>query len=124
VLVVEDEPVNREVTAQLLQDVALEVDLAEDGEAALAAVAVRPPDLVLMDVQMPRLDGLAATRRLRAQPEGRPLPVIALTANAFGEDQRACIEAGMDDFLAKPVDPERLFALVLRWLDRAPHARP
>lgn len=123
VLVVEDEPVNREVTAQLLQDVALEVDLAEDGEAALAAVAARPPDLVLMDVQMPRLDGLAATRRLRALPEGRAVPVIALTANAFGEDQRGCIEAGMDDFLAKPVDPERLFALVLRWLDRAPRAQ-
>ncbi|MFM2403193.1 MAG: hypothetical protein RL223_1073 [Pseudomonadota bacterium] len=117
VLVAEDEPVNREVTSQLLADVGLQVEVVEDGLTAVERVRRQPWDLVLMDMQMPHMDGLDATRALRQLPGGPQLPVLALTANAFAEDRARCLDAGMDDFIAKPVDPEALFATVLRWLD-------
>ena len=117
VLLVEDEPVNREIASELLQDAGLAVSTAEDGIAALERLAAERWDLILMDMQMPRLDGLETTRRLRARPELVGLPVIALTANAFADDRARCLNAGMDDFVAKPVDPEALYATVLKWLD-------
>jgi len=116
VLVVDDNPINRDVVVELLEDLLLSVDVAGDGEAALEVLAQTPYDLVLMDVQMPVMDGLEATRRLRGQPALAGLPVIAMTANAFEEDRHACLEAGMNDYLAKPVQPEMLFARVLHWL--------
>ncbi|MBL8333132.1 MAG: PAS domain S-box protein [Rubrivivax sp.] len=116
VLLVEDEPVNREVATQLLEDAGLVVHCAEDGEAALKLAAEVPHDLVLMDMQMPRMDGLSATRALHHLPGWRPVPVVAMTANAFEEDRRACEEAGMSGFVAKPVEAGRLYATVLRWL--------
>jgi len=116
VLVVEDEPVNREILQLLLEDVGLVVALAEDGLEALECLGQQPVDLILMDMQMPRLDGLAATQRIRLQPGGVEVPILAMTANAFASDRQRCLEAGMDDFVTKPVSPERLFAALLTWL--------
>jgi two-component system sensor histidine kinase/response regulator len=116
VLLVEDNPVNQEVARQLLSWAGLQVAVADDGEQALAWLSQHRCDLVLMDVQMPRLDGLEATRRLRAMPQHQLLPVLAMTANAFEDDRQACLAAGMNDHVAKPVEPARLYATLLRWL--------
>ena len=119
VLLAEDNAINREVALDLLQAVGFGVDLAEDGRQALARAQTCAYDLVLMDMQMPHLDGLAATQALRAMPEYRDTPIIALTANAFSEDRHACEDAGMNDFIAKPVEPAVLYATLLKWLPRA-----
>jgi CheY-like chemotaxis protein len=116
VLLAEDEPVNREISRMLLEELGLRVDAAEDGEVALALAARGGYDLILMDMQMPKMDGLEATRRLRLLAEGAAVPVVAMTANAFEADRRACLAAGMNDFLSKPVDPEMLKAALTRWL--------
>ncbi|MFO1287840.1 MAG: MASE3 domain-containing protein [Rubrivivax sp.] len=115
VLLAEDEPVNREIIEFLLQQVGLTVTKAEDGEAAVQAALQGTHDLVLMDMQMPRLDGIEATRRIRAAAGTAP-PIVALTANAFHEDRERCLQAGMNDFVSKPVAPERLYAVILHWL--------
>jgi two-component system, sensor histidine kinase and response regulator len=117
VLLAEDNPVNQEVARELLRRAGLQVDTAADGAEALAKLRALHYDAVLMDVQMPGLDGLSATRALREE-RGPDLPVIAMTAHAFGEDRAACLAAGMNDHVAKPVDPERLYATLLRWLPR------
>jgi PAS domain S-box-containing protein len=115
VLLAEDNPVNQEVAGELLRRAGLVVATAADGAQALARLRQESFDAVLMDVQMPGMDGLSATRALRAE-FGDALPVIAMTAHAFGEDRAACLAAGMNDHVAKPVDPERLYATLLRWL--------
>ena len=117
-LLVEDEPINREVALDVLADCFHEVDVACDGAEAVELTARKAYDIILMDIQMPRLDGLAATRQIRAQP-GRPAPtIIAMTANAFAEDRARCAAAGMDDFIAKPFTADLLFTTLLRWLSR------
>lgn len=115
-LLAEDNPVNREVTLELLRDVGLQIDIAEDGLAAVAMAHRERYDLVLMDMQMPGIDGLEATRKIRALPGWAAIPIIAMTANAFGEDRSACLAAGMNDHLAKPTAPEELFAMLVNWL--------
>jgi signal transduction histidine kinase/DNA-binding NarL/FixJ family response regulator/HPt (histidine-containing phosphotransfer) domain-containing protein len=118
VLVVDDQPVNLEVTADLLGAVGLRVELAHDGQEALDRLSRSdaPCDLVLMDMQMPRLDGLQATAAIRRLPGRAGLPIIAMTANAFAADRAACLAAGMNDYISKPVELARLYAALLRWL--------
>ncbi|MFO1415408.1 MAG: PAS domain S-box protein [Burkholderiales bacterium] len=116
ILLVDDDPINQEVALILLTDAGLAVDVANDGEEAVAALSPTHR-LVLMDLQMPKMDGIEATRAMRALPGRGTVPILAMTANAFEDDRRRCIDAGMNDFLAKPFDPADLYATVLRWLD-------
>lgn len=116
ILLVEDNPINQEVVLEMLGDLGLEVDTAGNGLVALEKIAKQPYDLVLMDMQMPVMDGLEATKALRAQAVYSKLPILALTANAFEEDRKHCLEAGMNDYVPKPVGPELLYAKLLRWL--------
>jgi CheY-like chemotaxis protein len=116
ILLVEDNPVNREVALALLSDAGLVVDTADNGQIAVAMGRVQPYELVLMDMQMPVMNGLDATVALRALPGWSSVPIVAMTANAFEEERRACLAAGMNDFLAKPVAAPKLFTTVLHWL--------
>ena len=112
ILVVDDNEVNLQIARELLEEIGLQVDLAENGDAALEKVRSTAYDLVLMDMQMPVMDGLEATRAIRAMPGRAGLPIVAMTANAMTQDRDQCLAAGMNDFLAKPIDPVRLLALV------------
>ena len=116
VLLAEDNVVNRELAIELLQRAGLSPLAAEDGLQAVAAAQVEAFDLVLLDMQMPNLDGLGAARRLRALPGYAEVPIVALTANAYDADRQACLAAGMNDFVSKPVDPEALYRVLMRWL--------
>jgi PAS domain S-box-containing protein len=118
ILLAEDNPVNVDVATMILEGAGYEVDVAADGVEAVDAIRRRRYDLVLMDMQMPHLDGLAATREIRAAPSGARLPIVAMTANAMKEDQRRCLEAGMDDYFSKPFSPAILVERVAQWIDR------
>ena len=114
ILVVDDEPVNREVARMLLEDVELLVDTAEDGEEAVAMARNAAYTAILMDMQMPWLDGLEATRQIRKLAGYGEIPIIAITANAFADDKARCFEAGMNEFMVKPFDPDAIFSILLR----------
>nr|MBL8412365.1 response regulator [Dechloromonas sp.] len=118
VLLVEDNFINREVALDLLAVAGCKVDVAEDGIEAVAMAGKKDYALILMDMQMPRMDGLEATRLIRQMEGKAQVPILAMTANAFTEDKERCFEAGMNDFVAKPVDPEHLFSTMLGWLDK------
>jgi PAS domain S-box-containing protein len=119
VLLVEDNDINQQVARELLQDAGIAVDVAENGEAALRRLQQSEYDLVFMDMQMPVMDGVEATRALRQVDRLAGLPVVAMTANAMEQDRQRCLNAGMNDFLAKPIDPQALRAALLRWISPA-----
>ena len=122
VLLVDDNDLNQQVGAELLAGAGLVVDVADNGQIALDMLARAPYDIVLMDMQMPVMDGLTATRQLRQNPAWAQLPVLAMTANAMSRDRDLCLAAGMNGHLAKPIDPDELFASLLQWI--GPRAAP
>ena len=119
ILLAEDEPINQEVARGLLTDVGLTVELAEDGGCAVAMSQRSHYDLILMDMLMPMMNGIEATRVIRTLPGYARTPILAMTANAFNEDRRVCLAAGMDDHLAKPIDPDVLYETLLQWLSKS-----
>ena len=124
ILVAEDNPINLEVARQFLLDLGATVDTVENGAEALEAAKARHYDLVLMDCQMPVLDGIAATEALRDHERKGGLKrthIVAVTANAFADDRRSCIDAGMDDYLSKPFSPEQLADMLRKWVEVRPH---
>ncbi|BAL94224.1 PAS/PAC sensor hybrid histidine kinase [Rubrivivax gelatinosus IL144] len=122
VLLAEDNDLNQQVAVELLSELGLEVDVAENGLVAVEKVRSTHYDLVLMDMQMPEMDGLSATRAIRALPGAARLPIVAMTANAMQGDVQRCLNAGMDDHIAKPIDPNRLATQLLACLVRRPPA--
>ena len=124
VLLVDDNEINREVGVGLLETAQVAIDLAGNGEQAVRMVGEHEYDIVLMDMQMPVMDGLAATRAIRANPKFHDLPIVAMTANAMVSDREKCLNAGMNDHIAKPIDPDQLFATLARWVKPRPVEAP
>jgi signal transduction histidine kinase/CheY-like chemotaxis protein len=116
VLLVEDNELNQEVAMGLLEVAPMSIDVAGNGEVAVRMVGEQDYDLVLMDMQMPVMDGIAATKAIRSNPRFRELPIIAMTANAMDADRELCRQAGMNDHVSKPIDPDALMATVMKWI--------
>jgi two-component system sensor histidine kinase/response regulator len=116
ILLVEDNELNQEVATELLRDAGLIVDVAGNGEIAVQKVKEAAYDIVLMDMQMPVMDGITATREIRKLPQFAALPIVAMTANAMEGDRQRCLEAGMNDHIAKPVEPDDLWKALLKWI--------
>jgi two-component system sensor histidine kinase/response regulator len=119
-LIAEDDPISAEVASILLRDAGLQPDLAENGAQAVQLAARNDYAVILMDMQMPELDGLDTTRAIRRLAGRASVPILALTANVFAEDRAKCLAAGMNDFIGKPVEPEALFAMLRKWLGPQP----
>jgi len=117
ILLVEDNPQNRYLVTYLLERHGYELQVAEDGEQALAMLETDAPDLILMDMQLPRIDGYEATRRIKADERFRRIPLIALTAHSMRGDETRARDAGCDEFITKPVDTDGLIDLIARLLD-------
>ena len=125
VLLAEDNEINQLMAKELLEGMGLAVDIADNGRVALEMLALNAYAAVFMDIQMPEMDGYEATRRIRATPQLRGLPIIALTAHGMVGDREKCIKAGMDDHISKPIDPQALADMVARWCSKGgphPHA--
>ena len=122
ILLTEDEPISQEVSRGLLEDVGLLIDVADDGLQALVLAKRNTYAVILMDMQMPMLNGVDATRAIRSDSLNLSTPILAMTANAFDDDRDACLAAGMNDHIAKPVSPDRLYKTLLHWLDGAGQA--
>ena len=116
ILVVDDEEMQRKMLSKILGALGYAVLEAEDGRVAVELARLRRPDLILMDIQLPVMDGLAATRRLKDDPQTQPIPVLALTALAMAGDRERALAAGCDDYLAKPIMLESLVAKLNEWL--------
>ncbi len=116
ILLAEDNRINQDVARDLLEEAGIVVDVAENGQVAIAMAQHTVYDLILMDIHMPMLDGLAATQAIRRIPGREQTPILALTANAFDEDRERCLQAGMNDYVAKPVEPAILFAALNTWI--------
>jgi len=119
VLLVEDNEINQEVALGQLEDAEVDVDVADNGEIAVNMVRSKDYDIVLMDMQMPVMDGIEATRIIRADSRFDQLPIVAMTANAMAADRDRCLEAGMNDHIAKPIDPDQLFGVLGRWIEQS-----
>jgi two-component system sensor histidine kinase/response regulator len=124
VLLVEDSKLNQIVAKGILAETGVAVDLADNGEIAVSKVRERPYDIVLMDMQMPVMDGISATKAIRADARFAALPIVAMTANAMASDREQCLAAGMNDHVAKPIDPQELFAKLRRWIPAERDAAP
>ena len=120
VLLVEDDEINQEVALELLAQAGLAADIAENGQVALDRLARQPYDLVLMDLQMPVLDGFDTSAAMRRLPQGQMLPIIAMSANTLNNEQARCLDLGMNDFLVKPIDPDLFWTVLIRWLPARP----
>jgi PAS domain S-box-containing protein len=118
ILLVDDEPMNLFVSQFLFEESGLVVDTAEDGVQAIQKARETSYALILMDMQMPNLNGLGATQQIRELPGYRGIPILAMTANAFAEDKARCLEAGMNDFIVKPIAPDKIFSTLLTWLEK------
>ena len=116
ILVVEDQEDNRQIIRDMLSATNYQITEVENGEEALAAVAKQRPDLILMDIQMPILDGYEATRRIKADPALRTIPIIAITSYALSGDEQKAREAGCDDYVPKPYSPRQLLAKIRQYL--------
>ncbi|GAB4258192.1 MAG: hypothetical protein Kow0065_07790 [Methylomicrobium sp.] len=124
ILLVEDDYFNQELAKELLSGGGLVIDVAQNGAEAVDKVKTSTYDLILMDIQMPVMNGIEATRHIRALPDGKNIPILAMTANAFAEDRQNCLAAGINDFLSKPISPKILSSALTRWLPKQPDLAP
>jgi CheY-like chemotaxis protein len=116
ILLVEDNEINQQVARELLEGAGLPVAIATNGEEAVGAVKKKDFEAVLMDVQMPVMDGYQATREIRKDERLKGLPIIAMTAHAMTGDREKCLKAGMNDYVSKPIDPDELFFTLVKWI--------
>lgn len=124
VLLVEDDPVNQEISSSLLTNAGLSVEIASDGAQAIAKACNKPFELILMDIYLPKMDGIQACQQIRAIPRLARIPIVAMTARLFPEDREQCFHAGMDDFIPKPVDKAVLYPVLQKWLAHSVEHEP